>query len=108
VRVENRYVNRWKIPADLESEVRARDTHCVYCGSLFGSRPGKGSLESWEHIENNAGIRTPENIALWCRSCIASKGARLLADWLGSNYCVQRGISAESVADVVKHALRVK
>ncbi len=105
-RAENRNMNRWKIPAEVETEVRARDTHCVYCTVLFGSRSGKGSFASWEHIVNNASIRTPENIALCCHSCNSSKGTRLLADWLGSNYCVQRGISGESVADVVKRALK--
>ena len=101
-------MNRWKIPDELEREVRARDTHCVYCRVLFRSAPGQGSHESWEHIVNDATIRTPENIARCCRSCNSSKSTRLLADWLGSDYCRQRGISDESVADVVKRALKTQ
>jgi hypothetical protein len=46
-----------------------------------------------------------ENIALCCRSCNSSKGQKLLADWLGSEYCRRRGIDSERVADVVKRAL---
>ncbi|HTC50275.1 MAG TPA: HNH endonuclease [Candidatus Aquilonibacter sp.] len=98
-------MNRWKIPGEVEKEVRARDTHCVYCGILFGSTPGKGSLDSWEHIINDITRRTPENIARCCRSCNSSKGAKFLKDWLKSEYCLRRGIDSERVADVVKRAL---
>ncbi len=98
-------MNRWKIPKELEKEVRARDTHCVYCGISFGSTPGKGSLRSWEHIINKAEIRTRENIALCCRSCNSSKGAKVVADWLKIRILQRRGIDSECVADVVKRAL---
>jgi len=99
-------MNRWKIPASLETEIRERDKHCIYCGTLFGSRPGKGSLASWEHIVNDAKIITRENIALCCCSCNSSKGTKTLADWLKSDYCVRRGIDNERIADVVKLSLR--
>jgi hypothetical protein len=98
-------LNRWNIPDWLEKEVVARDKYCVYCGVLFGSMPGKGSLASWEHIVNDARIITRESIALCCRSCNSSKGTKALVDWLRSEYCQRRGINRESVAEVVKHAL---
>ncbi len=101
-------MNRWNIPDWLEKEVRSRDVGCIYCGAVFGSTPGRGSLASWEHIVNDAKIVGRHNIALCCRSCNSSKGAKLLADWLGSAYCSRRGIGAESVADVVKLALENK
>jgi hypothetical protein len=98
-------MNRWNIPKELEEDVRARDTNCVYCGILFGSTPGKGSLDSWEHIVNNAKIITPKNIALCCRSCNSSKGQKLVCKWLSSDYCKSHGIDSERVAGVVKRAL---
>ncbi|MDI1265174.1 MAG: HNH endonuclease [bacterium] len=98
-------MNRWKIPKWLEAEVMERDTACVYCGVVFGSVDSHGSRPSWEHIINDAGIVTRENIALCCRSCNSSKGARLLADWIASPYCKRRGISYESVTETVKKAL---
>ena len=99
-------MNRWNIPDWLEKEIYARDASCVYCGVIFGSTPGRRSQSSWEHIINDARIITRENIALCCRSCNSSKGAKLLAEWLGSAYCLRRGISAESAAMVVKLALK--
>jgi hypothetical protein len=54
---------------------------------------------------NDARIITRENISLCCRSCNSSKGAKLLEAWLGSEYCKRRGISRETVAEVVRQAL---
>lgn len=98
-------MNRWNIPLSLEAEVREQDTTCIYCGRVFGSVHGHGSRASWEHIVNDASIITRENIALCCRSCNSSKGARLLEDWVTSPYCKRRGISRETVAEIVKNAL---
>ena len=99
-------MNRWNSPDWLEKEIIARDMECVYCRTIFGSKSGKGSLASWEHIVNDAKIITRENIALCCCSCNSSKGAKLLANWLGSAYCKRKGITRESVADIVRLALR--
>jgi hypothetical protein len=99
-------MNRWNIPDRLEKEIRARDTRCVYCGIIFDSTSGRGSQKSWEHIINDAMIITTQNIALCCRSCNSSKGAKLLINWLQTAYCVRREISSQSVADVVKLALQ--
>lgn len=98
-------MNRWRIPQWLEKEICARDLACVYCGHIFGTAPDRRTQPSWEHIVNDATIITRENIARCCRACNSSKGAKVLAQWLGSAYCLRRGISAESVADVVKVAL---
>ena len=99
------HMNRWNIPAWLESEVRARDTGCIYCRVVFGSAAGTGARPSWEHIINDARIITRENIALCCRTCNSSKGARLLADWLSSPYCARRGVGRDTVAEIVRAAL---
>ena len=98
-------MNRWNIPDWLEKEVIERDRYCVYCRIPFGSGTRKGSFSSWEHIVNDAKIVTRENIALCCRSCNSSKGAKLLATWLESAYCKRRGITSDSVADIVRCAL---
>jgi len=98
-------MNRWNIPSWLEKEVIARDKDCVYCRTTFGSMIGKSSLASWEHIINDTKNVTRENIALCCRSCNSTKGAKLLATWLESAYCKGRGITSETVADIVRRAL---
>lgn len=92
----------------IELEVVARDTHCVYCGVSFldGNVPHR-QRPSWEHIINDVNIVTRSNIARCCISCNASKGAKPLKNWLGSNYCERRGITALTVAQVIKEALIV-
>jgi 5-methylcytosine-specific restriction endonuclease McrA len=94
-------MNRWNIPAWLEREILLRDKCCVYCNAVFDAaiRP------SWEHIVNDARIVTRENISLCCRACNSSKGVKPLATWLESAYCKRRGISVETVAEVVKKVL---
>jgi hypothetical protein len=63
------------------------------------------SLATWEHIVNNAKIINRENIARCCFSCNASKGTKKLSDWFESAYCKKRGITRDTVAEVVRRAL---
>ena len=63
-------------------------------------------MATWEHIVNDASIRTRENIARCWASCNSSKGTRKLSQWIESPYCKRRGIGPETVADIVKHALK--
>lgn len=98
-------MNQWNIPGWLETDVKARDTCCVYCGIEFGSCGTRKSKASWEHITNDARIVTPENIVLCCVSCNASKGAKALNDWLLSSYCKSKKITEATVSPVVQRAL---
>ena len=100
-------MNRWNIPDLLEQEIIERDQACIYCGVIFCLPDAKlGTPPSWEHIVNDAKIITLENIALCCRSCNSSKGAKLLAVWLGSPYCERRGISKETIAEIARRSLQ--
>jgi hypothetical protein len=102
-------MNRWNIPDWLEREVKDRDTHCVYCRGEFGSaNHGRRSIATWEHIVNDARIVTRENIARCCAACNSSKGTKRLSDWLESDYCRERSITRETVAEIVKRALVVQ
>jgi hypothetical protein len=97
-------MNNWNIPSWLESEVRDRDLHCIYCGIFFDKNVKKQSA-TWEHIINDAKIITRENIALCCCSCNASKGAKELSNWITSDYCRRKNITIENVAPIIKLAL---
>jgi hypothetical protein len=103
-------MNKWGIPVWLEREVRQRDKKCVYCGTLMrDSTSADGSRKSvatWEHIINDARIVTLENIARCCASCNSSKGTKRLSLWIESSYCKRRGIGRDTVARVVKQALK--
>jgi hypothetical protein len=99
-------MNRWNIPPWLEQEILARDTACVYCGVEFSfPATGHGTRPSWEHIINDATIVTRENIARCCISCNASKGTKDIEAWVSSKYCQRKGISKNTVAQVVRNAI---
>lgn len=95
--------NKWRIPKNVEETVLARDKVCVYCGVEFGS--DRKVMRSWEHIVNDVNIATMENIALCCVGCNASKGAKLLCDWIDSPNAKRRGITVELLAPIVLNAL---
>ena len=99
-------MNNWDIPDWLETEVKDRDRKCVYCGIEFSSsKKSRKSVATWEHIINDAKIINRENIARCCFSCNSSKGNKKLSDWLQSDYCKKRGITKDTVAEVVRKAL---
>ncbi len=102
-------MNIWNIPESLETEVRARDKKCIYCGVEMLQKVPRGNsrkaVATWEHIINDARIVTRGNIALCCCACNASKGQKALVDWLQSTYCIQSGISEDTVAQIVRDAL---
>lgn len=98
--------NRWGISKDVEDFVMKRDTSCVYCGQEFLNNPASRKQNpSWEHIVNDIRINGIDNISLCCVSCNASKGAKLLKDWLQSDYCKRNKITEDSVDQVVKDAI---
>jgi hypothetical protein len=104
-------MNNWGIPDWLEKEVKDRDKRCVYCGTqMIAQMPPSGprkAVATWEHIINDAKIVTRENIARCCVACNSSKGKKKLSDWLKSSYCKKRVINKDTVAEVVREALRV-
>jgi hypothetical protein len=97
-------MNNWKIPGEMEAEIRARDKKCVYCGKNFGDN----TPPTWEHIINDASIISLENIALCCGPCNSSKGQKELTEWLKSPYCLRNDINMDVVADVVLKAIEAK
>jgi hypothetical protein len=102
-------MNKWNIPDWLEREVKDRDRNCVYCRvELASSKKTRTSPATWEHIVNDARIVNRENIARCCSACNSSKGTKKLSDWLDSDYCRTRGVTKDTVAEVVKRGLAVQ
>ncbi len=96
--------NKWNIPDELEEAVRIRDVICVYCGVAFNKNAC--DTASWEHINNKEKDVTSWNIALCCRSCNSSKGAKKLEDWFETDYCFNNNINKKTVAPVVQNYIR--
>ena len=69
-------------------------------------RGPRRNVGTWEHIINDATIVSRENIARCCAACNSSKGTKKLSDWIQSTYCKKRGINKDTVAEVVKEALK--
>jgi 5-methylcytosine-specific restriction endonuclease McrA len=101
--------NRWGIPKNVEEFVKERDTTCVYCGISFTNTSFTFKTgPTWEHIINDIRLNGPDNIALCCGSCNASKGSKNLNDWLNSKYCKTKEITKDNVATVVKEYINRK
>jgi 5-methylcytosine-specific restriction endonuclease McrA len=99
--------NKWGIPTEVEKQVIQRDTNCVYCNQDFNiEHKSRKTKPSWEHIINDIRINTIDNIALCCSSCNASKGAKLLEEWLKSDYCNKKNINFNTVSQVIKDAIK--
>ncbi|MDD4294155.1 MAG: HNH endonuclease [Candidatus Omnitrophica bacterium] len=97
------------MPDSLEKEILVRDRVCVYCSVKFGlSKEARKTNPTWEHIINDAKIITRENIARCCVACNSSKETKKLSDWFKSSYCKRKGINANTVAGVIKKALKNK
>ena len=102
-------MNKWNLPDWLEREVKDRDRNCVYCRIELGSsKESRHSIATWERIVNDARIITRDNIARCCVLCNSSKGTKTLSLWLQSDYCKRRGITKDTVAEVVKRALIIQ
>jgi hypothetical protein len=99
--------NKWGIPKEVEDLVLSRDKSCVYCNVTFSKDDKlRKRKQSWEHIINDIRINGANNIALCCMSCNASKGAKVLEIWLESKYCKSKEITRDTVAMVVKEAMK--
>ncbi|CAH8281636.1 hypothetical protein EV196_104153 [Mariniflexile fucanivorans] len=99
--------NRWGIPKDVENFVKERDKNCVYCSIKFTiNNESRKSKPTWEHIINDIRINGIDNISICCMSCNASKGAKLLEYWLQSDYCKKNKINKDTIAPVVKEAIK--
>jgi hypothetical protein len=103
--------NAFKIPAEIEHSIRARDAACVYCRGTMQEYPRtKGCPKDKATIEHlnfdgpfywDDGLKA-EDIVICCASCNSSRGVKLLPVWFESAYCVARGINGTTVAMPVK------
>lgn len=96
-------MNHYGIPAEVEAEIRARDVHCVYCAKEMVSPsrnmrdPRRRDWTTIEHFCSGPAYRffpgmSADDYGICCNSCNASRGEKLLSDWVGDR----------PVADVVR------
>ena len=95
--------NRHGIPAHIESEIRARDVRCVYCGKVMmpTTNAARADWATIEHLDHLPPFKyrpgqTAADFAIACLSCNCSRRDKPL-----SAFVKGRGI-ADTVAPVIK------
>jgi hypothetical protein len=107
--------NYFGIPDHIESELRKRDSKCVYCGKemkanvrVKGTSRDKATIE---HLSFDGPFYWKDNlqkedVVICCGSCNSSRGAKRLVEWFNSDYCRKYRINANTVAAPVKYYLK--
>src|SRR3989344_3740727 len=102
--------NNYNIPDWLETKVRQRDKLCVYCAVKMRAYPNvkgvPGDKATFEHIDNDARNITEGNIVICCGACNSSKGVKMLATWLKSDYCQKKNITTKTMAPIIRQFLK--
>jgi hypothetical protein len=98
--------NRYGIPQEIESAIRARDVQCVYCHKAMvpTSSAFRADWATIEHLDHLPPFpyregQTAADFAIACGACNSSRGEKPLAVFVA-----ERGI-ADSVAPVIKSYL---
>jgi hypothetical protein len=106
--------NKFRIPENVLSEIRARDKACVYCRkTMIYPYLSKSSADcaTIEHLNFDGpfywsdGLQA-HDIVICCGTCNSSRGAKKLTDWFKTQYCIDRNISADTVAAPVRSYLQ--
>ncbi len=108
--------HQFGIPKEVIEAIRLRDGYCAYCGKkmLFPyDRTNARDSATIEHLNFDGPLYwkdglVAEDIVICCGSCNSSRGIKRLEDWFASAYCLERGISAESVSEAVRNYLKRK
>ena len=98
--------NRYGISEKDEQEIRARDKTCVYCRKLMKkSRRSFGA--TMEHFNNDGPFNEKHSIAICCRGCNSSRGAKELLAWFATDYCRKKNINVKTVSKPVGDYMRL-
>jgi hypothetical protein len=96
--------NRFGIPKEIESAIRARDIACVYCQKAMVPPTVSALRADWATIEHLDHLppfpyrkgQTSDDFAIACGGCNSSRRDKPLAVWVA-----KKGI-ADTVAPVIK------
>jgi len=101
--------NNYGLPDDKVDQVRARDKDCVYCHKIMTDPKDRGNRTDWatiEHLNNMPPWDNAITIAICCFSCNASRGNKNISDWFKTQYCVERNINLNTVAEPVREYIK--
>ncbi len=87
------------------ASLRERDTNCVYCHKQMiypWDSSNRGNSATIEHLNHLPPWDNIETVAYCCGSCNSSRGPKTHEEWFKSEYCLERQINSDLVAEVVK------
>lgn len=100
--------NKYGLPVQELVSARQRDKVCVYCAKEMRDTISNTSRNDWATIEHLHRLE-PWNDSTWiaycCYSCNCSRGDKKLREWFKKQYCLERNINEESVAQIVQDYL---
>ena len=101
-------MNQYGLDENELARIRERDILCVYCGKEM-TRNGAGeSRMDWptiEHLHHLPPWDHHPRVAICCWSCNGSRRDLLHEEWFASEYCREREISIDTVAQPVRDYL---
>lgn len=101
--------NKYGLPEDRLEEIRLRDDLCIYCNKSMTSPKNGGFSGNWatiEHLNHLPPWDNPDTVAMCCKSCNSSRGAKLITDWFETDYCIAKNINTNTVSSVVVDYIR--
>lgn len=105
--------NKFGIPDDILSEMRQRDVACAYCRKMMVfpySRANVADSATIEHLREAGPFHwkdglVKEDIVICCSACNSSRGQKTHAEWFRCGYCIEHGITANTVAPAIRDYL---
>ena len=101
--------NKYCIPEEELKKIRARDVTCVYCHKVMDSSHTEKGYVDWttiEHLNHLPPWNDPTTVAICCGSCNSSRREKTLMDWFKTQYCIEKNINTQTVAEPVKEYIR--
>ena len=96
--------NQYGLPDEELTKIRIRDKICVYCHKKMTDTNAldRRDWATIEHLNYLPPWNNPATVAICCGSCNSSRAQKKLVDWFKSQYCLDRNISVDTVAEPVK------
>ncbi len=108
--------NNYRIPEKIEQRIRERDTSCVYCGKKMLEQWPSDNSPTIEHLRETPPFKwgegsederlKEEHLAICCWGCNRNRGALNLLKWFPEEYCTNRNINKDTVAEPVKNYIK--
>lgn len=112
--------NQYGIPEEELDEIFRRDMDCVYCHKKMVKvgnpkySTDRATIEHLNHLPDWDSVRSfvsegksiKSIIAICCASCNSSRSDKKISDWFNTQYCIERNINFNTVAEPVRKYIK--